>query len=123
MKRLVRFEADAQARACSFSEAFQRTRRRHGLTAFQSSDHGLRRSHRLGDLLLSHLRIATGLDERRRHSELVFQRVIGGDVFWILVPFQERFFHRAVSISRRGVLCVFLTNTCTTTTRWPVAVT
>ncbi len=59
--------------------------RRHGLAALQPGDHGLRRSHRLGDPFLRLVGFAARLDDRGGDGELVFPRVMGRDKFPVLV--------------------------------------
>ena len=58
--------------------------RRHGLAALQPGDHGLRRSHRLGDPFLRLVGFAARLDDRGGDGELVFPRVMGRDKFPVL---------------------------------------
>jgi hypothetical protein len=45
------------------------------------------------DLFLCHVRILARLDQRRRHCELVLQRLISRDVFRILPPLLEGLLH------------------------------
>jgi hypothetical protein len=47
-------------------------------------DHGLRRSHRLGDPFLRLVGVAARLDDRGGDGELVSQRVMGRDKFPVL---------------------------------------
>jgi hypothetical protein len=81
--------------------------------------------------------VSARLDHRRGQRELVFEPIVGLDVFRVLAPLGDRFLdrdhflrahvtssarRRASSISRRGVFCVFFVKTRRITTRLPVAV-
>lgn len=93
--------------------------------ALKAGDHGLGGSHALGDLLLREVGLGAGADEGVGQGELLFQRVAGLDVGGVLAPLRERLLDgnalalhrtsfaraRAISMSRRGVFCVFLRTT------------
>ena len=49
------------------------------VSPLQPGDHGLRRSHYLGDPFLRLVGVAARLDDRGGDGELVFQRVMGRD--------------------------------------------
>jgi hypothetical protein len=84
---------DAQTRASGFRESFQCARRWQRLTAFEASNDCLSRTHRLGNLLLGHIRAGTGLDHGRCKGELRVQRIVGRNVLWVLLPLLEQLFH------------------------------
>ena len=59
-------KGNAKSGTRCFGETLQCARRGQYLATFQTSDDGLRRTHRVGHFFLSHIGLASGLDERRR---------------------------------------------------------
>ncbi len=57
-----------------------------GFSTLEARYDGLRGSHRLGNLFLRHLRFAPCFDQSRGESELLFERVVGGDILGIFFP-------------------------------------
>ena len=68
---MVGLKADTQACASGFREALKRASRWQSFSAFKAGDHCLRGAHGLGNLLLRHVRFASGLDQGRCKSEFL----------------------------------------------------
>ncbi len=128
-----RLEADLEPMSGRLGEARERAGRRLAAPTFEPRDRALRRLHALGKLGLTQARALPRLGDFQDQRELFLQRVIFLPIGRILHPSLMqvgKFRHvtslalcAAISISRRGVFCVFFTNTRTTTTRCPLAVT
>src|SRR5438874_816948 len=126
-------KADPQPVPRRLGEAVERAGRGVAAAAFKTRDGALRGVHAARKLGLAQARAQARLGDRRHEREFLLQRVVF--LAHLRVLQQPRFqvlelCHltsfarcRARSSSRAGVFCVFLTNTLTTITRRPTAVT
>src|SRR5436190_15522841 len=129
-----RFERDLELVAGRARIALQRARRRLHAPALESRDDRARGFHSRRELLLRQTCARTCTNHLACQLEFLVQVCHGlGIAGALLEPLLMKLIYsrhvtsiarfRASSISRRGVFCVFLTNTRTTTTRCPRAVT
>ena len=142
----VGLETDPELVSGRLCKAAQGPRRRLTPATLQASNHRLCGVHSLGDFGLGEPSIQARLDDRRHQRKLVIECIIGRPIGgisprlreYLVSGYQPRLSRRsaripvhvtslarasAMSISRRGVFCVFFVNTRTMMMRFPLRVT
>ena len=142
----VGLEADLEFVSGRLCKAAQGPRRRLTPTTFQARNHRLCGVHSLRNLGLGEPSIQARLDDRGHQRKLVIECIIGRAICgissrlreYLVSGYQPRLSRRsaripvhvtsfarasAMSISRRGVFCVFFVNTRTMMIRFPLRVT
>src|ERR1700680_1436568 len=131
---MIRLEGDLETSACGGGETFESLRRRLHPSALQPCNYRLTRIHAPSELLLGQAGFNPCADHGAGQLELLLKRLMRFPVCRALHPLAvkiARFGHfstsfarlKANSISRSGVLWLFLMNARTTMTRWPLAAT